>query len=104
MAWSSRSPGRSAAGPYPKVSATLRPSSRRWPDMPGGTFRFVPNPNMYREFARSHGVRDAVKDVADRGADVTRAIAPKFTGPTYNPTVQRHGEYAASVYSAATLH
>ena len=67
------------------------------------SFRFVPNPNMYRELARQPQMRDALKDVADRGADVTRAIAPKYTGPTYDPTVQRHGEYAASVYSAASM-
>lgn len=68
------------------------------------TFRYVPNPRMFRELARSPGMRDALKDPADRGANIAQAIAPKYTGPTYDPTVQRHGEYAASVYSAATLH
>lgn len=67
------------------------------------TFRYVPNPRLFGELARQPQMRDALKDVADRGADVARVIAPKYTGPTYNPTVQRHGEYAASVYSAATL-
>jgi hypothetical protein len=71
--------------------------------MASASFRFVPNPNMYRELARQPQMRDALKDVADRGADVTRAIAPKYTGPTYDPVVQRHGEYAASVYSAASM-
>jgi len=71
--------------------------------MAGGSFRFVPNPRMFDEIARMPGMRDALMEPADRGADVTRAIAPKYTGPTYNPTVQRHGEYAASVYSAATM-
>lgn len=71
--------------------------------MAAGRFRFVPNPDLYDELARQPQMRDALKDVADRGADVTRAIAPKYTGPTYNPAVQRHGEYAASVYSAATM-
>lgn len=72
--------------------------------MASSRFRYVPNPNMYRELARSHGMRDALKDPADRGASIARATAPRYSGPTYNPTVQRHGEYAASVYSAATLH
>lgn len=71
--------------------------------MPSGSFRYVPNPNMFRELARSPGMRDVLKDPADRGAGVARAIAPKYTGPTYDPTVQRRGEYAESVYSAASL-
>lgn len=71
--------------------------------MAGTSFRFVPNPNMYRELARSPGMRDVLKDAADRGAEVARAIAPSYTGPTYDPAVQRHGEYVASIYSAATM-
>lgn len=71
--------------------------------MPSGTFRFVPNPRMYQELARSPGMRNALKEPADRGADVARATAPKYTGPTYDPAVQRHGEYAESIYSAATM-
>lgn len=71
--------------------------------MASTSFHFVPNPNMYRDLARQPQMRDALKDVADRGADVTRATAPTYTGPTYDPTVQRHGEYAASVYSAANM-
>jgi hypothetical protein len=67
------------------------------------SFRFVPNPAMFDELARQPRMRDALMDVADRGADVARAIAPKYTGPTYDPGVQRHGEYAASVYSAASM-
>ncbi|MGW5426882.1 hypothetical protein ACWET9_06595 [Streptomyces sp. NPDC004059] len=67
------------------------------------SFRYVPNPGMYRELARSPGMRDALKGPADRGADVARAIAPHFTGPTYDPAVERHGEYAASIYSAANM-
>ena len=71
--------------------------------MPSGSFRFVPNPNLFRELARSPGMRNALKDPADRGANVARAVAPKYTGPTYDPAVQRHGEYAASIYSAASM-
>jgi len=71
--------------------------------MAGGSFRFVPNPNLYRELARSPGMRDALKAPADRGADVARTIAPTYTGPTYDPQVQRHAEYAKSIYSAAAL-
>lgn len=72
--------------------------------MARSTFRYVPNPNLYRELARSPGMRDALMDPARRGESIAQAIAPKFTGPTYDPAVQRHGEYAASVYSAASLH
>ncbi|MEU4169441.1 hypothetical protein AB0F46_21520 [Streptomyces sp. NPDC026665] len=71
--------------------------------MARASFRFVPNPNMYRELARSPGMRDALMDPAERGANIVRTSGPHYTGPTYNPTVQRHGEYAASVYSAAHL-
>ncbi|GGV91586.1 hypothetical protein [Streptomyces massasporeus] len=71
--------------------------------MARASFRFVPNPRLYQEIARSPGMRDALKDPADRGAAVAQSIAPKYTGPTYNPTVQRHGEYAESIYSAASL-
>jgi hypothetical protein len=66
-------------------------------------FRYVPNPRMFQELARSPGMREALKGPADRGADVGRAIAPKYTGPTYDPAVQRNAEYAASIYSAASL-
>jgi hypothetical protein len=71
--------------------------------MASGGFRFEPNPDMFREFARGSDMRDALKDPADRGADVARAIAPTYTGPTYDPQVQRRGEYASSIYSAASL-
>lgn len=67
------------------------------------TFRFVPNPLMFQELARSHGVRDLLGGVAERGANITRATAPTYAGPTYDPAVQRHGEYRALVYSAVTL-
>lgn len=66
-------------------------------------FRYVPNPRLFRELSRLPGMRNAVKDPADRGADTARAIAPRYTGPTYDPTVQRHGEYAASIYSAVSM-
>lgn len=65
--------------------------------------RYVPNPRMFDELARSSGMRDALKEPADRGADVARATAPSYSGPTYDPAVQRSGEYRASVYSAASM-
>jgi hypothetical protein len=71
--------------------------------MPSGTFRFVPNPRLYDELARSAGMRDVLKDAADRGADVVRAIAPRYTGPTWDPLVRRAEGYVTSVYSAATM-
>lgn len=66
-------------------------------------FRFVPNPDMYREFARSDGMRDALKDAADRGLNVAQVIAPEYSGPTWDPAVQRSGEYKRSLYSDAQL-
>ena len=72
--------------------------------MPSGSFRYVPNPRMYDEIARSSGMRSALLQPAVRGAAVARAMAPRYTGPTYDPAVSRHGEYADSLYSAATMH
>lgn len=66
-------------------------------------FRYVPNPRLFRELSRLPGMRDALEDPAGRGADTARAIAPKYSGPTYDPAVQRHGEYAASIYSAVSM-
>lgn len=65
--------------------------------------RYVPNPRMFTELASTPQMRDALLDVAQRGASITRAIAPVYSGPTYQPGVDRHGEYRASVYSAANL-
>lgn len=65
--------------------------------------RFVPNPVMYRQLAASAGVRDVLKDAADRGLNVARTIAPTYSGRTWDPTVQRAGEYKASLYSSASL-
>lgn len=71
--------------------------------MSRSSFRFVPNPAMYREFARSSGVRDAVKAPAERGKSIAEAIAPLYSGPTYDPAVQRSGEYKASLFSHAVM-
>lgn len=67
------------------------------------SFRFEPNPDMYREFARSDGVRDSLRSVAVRGVNVARGIAPTYSGPTWDPTVRRAGEYKDSLYSDAHL-
>jgi hypothetical protein len=69
--------------------------------MPSTSFRYVPNPRAFQEFARSPAVENLVKDAADRGAAAARAIAPKFTGLTY--TGGRKAEYVKSIYSAATM-
>jgi hypothetical protein len=71
--------------------------------MAPSSFRFVPNPAMYREFARSSGMRTTLADIAERGAAVARTIAPSYSGPTYDPAVQRAGEYRLSIYSAASM-
>jgi hypothetical protein len=65
--------------------------------------RYVPNPRLYEQLARSSGMRAALMQPAERGAAVARSVAPKYTGPTYDPAVQRHGEYAESIYSAASM-
>lgn len=65
--------------------------------------RYVPNPRMYQELAESRGVREALKDAADRGAGAARALAPEYSGPTYDPAVSRHGEYKASIYSDVNM-
>jgi len=71
--------------------------------MPRSSFRFVPNPAMYRELAREDGMRDTLKDIADRGLNSAEAVAPTYSGPTWDPSVQRHGEYKTSLYSEAEL-
>ncbi|MGW3491791.1 hypothetical protein [Streptomyces sp. NPDC001054] len=65
--------------------------------------RYIPNPGMYGELARSAGMRRTLLEPAKRGADMTRALAPSYSGPTYDPAVERHGEYRASVFSAASM-
>lgn len=67
------------------------------------SFRFVPNPAMYGELARNDGIKALLADRAGHGAEVARAIAPKYSGPTYQAGVARHDEYVASIYSAASL-
>lgn len=71
--------------------------------MPSGRFRYVPNPNLYDELARSEDMHTLLLDAAQRGANAARAIAPSYTGPTWKPGVSRHGEYKNSIYSAASL-
>lgn len=71
--------------------------------MAASGFRFVPNPAMYREFASAPGMRQALMGHAEQGAAVARSIAPSYSGPTYDPAVQRHGEYRDSIYSAASM-
>jgi hypothetical protein len=71
--------------------------------MPAGRFRYVPNPRVFQELARSNGMRDAIAPPTEAGATIARATAPVYSGPTYDPSVQRHGEYRESVYSAVSL-
>ncbi|MFF9279513.1 hypothetical protein [Streptomyces griseosporeus] len=71
--------------------------------MPSGTFRYVPNPRMFGELARSHQMHTLLLDAAQRGANAARTFAPSYSGPTYDPGVTRHGEYKAQIYSAAHL-
>lgn len=71
--------------------------------MANGQFRYVANPRLFRELSRTPGMRNLLESRASAGADIARVIAPRYSGPTYNPTVQRHGEYVASIYSAVSM-
>lgn len=71
--------------------------------MPSGTFRYVPNPGMFREFASSEYMHTLLLGAAQRGAMAARGFAPSYSGPTWKPSVSRHGEYRNSIYSGASL-
>jgi hypothetical protein len=71
--------------------------------MANAQFRYVPNPRLFQEISRMPGMRTLLESRAAAGADITRAIAPTYSGPTYDPAVTRHGEYRASVYSAVSM-
>ncbi|MEU2780530.1 hypothetical protein [Streptomyces sp. NPDC007110] len=71
--------------------------------MPRASFRYVPNPRFFNEIARSREMHTQLLDAAQRGANAARSIAPSYSGPTYSPSVSRHGEYKAGIYSAAHL-
>ncbi|MGY1579146.1 hypothetical protein [Streptomyces sp. MN13] len=58
---------------------------------------------MFDELARSEDMHTLLLDAAQRGANAARAIAPSYSGPTWKPSVSRHGEYKNSIYSAAFL-
>lgn len=64
---------------------------------------FTRNPNLFRELARSNGVRDCLKDRADKGAMVARATVRSYGGPTWRRGVTRIGEYASMVFSELEL-
>ncbi|MFZ4206759.1 hypothetical protein ACOZE4_18175 [Streptomyces griseoincarnatus] len=66
-------------------------------------FRYEPNRDFYNEIARSREMHTQLLDAAQRGANFARGVAPSYSGPTYKPGVTRHGEYKASIYSAAHL-
>lgn len=68
-----------------------------------GRVRYVPNPNMFRELASSAAMHSILLGIAQRGAASARAFAPSYSGPTWKPTVARHGEYRNSIYSGAHL-
>ena len=61
--------------------------------------QFVPNPARFQEIASSDGVRDLLKERADAGLERLRQTAPMYTGPTWNPAVDRAGEYKAMSFA-----
>lgn len=66
------------------------------------TMRYVPNPALYNELARGAEMHTLLLEAAQRGAAAARTLAPSYTGPTWKPSVARHGEYRNSIYSSAT--
>lgn len=71
--------------------------------MPRGTFRYVPNPRLYNELARSAYLHTLLLDAAQRGAEAARLLAPSYSGPTWKPNVSRHGEYRNSIYATSFM-
>lgn len=63
--------------------------------------RYEPNPAFFREMAASDEIRNLVLGAAQRGANVARALAPSYSGPTYNPAIVRSGQYRTSIYSSS---
>jgi hypothetical protein len=59
--------------------------------------------SMFRNIARSREVRDLIKDAADAGSAIARASAPEYVGPTYDPSVQRSGEYRSLIFSEVEM-
>lgn len=73
--------------------------------MPSGSgrVRYTVNPLMFGEIARSAEMQSMLLEIAQRGANSARALAPTYSGPTWNPNVARHGEYRNSIYSAVSM-
>lgn len=63
--------------------------------------RYVPNPRMFQELAHSAEMHTLLLEIAQRGAMAARGFAPSYSGPTWKPTVARHGEYRNSIYAGA---
>ncbi|MEU0940299.1 hypothetical protein [Embleya sp. NPDC005971] len=65
--------------------------------------QFVRNPALFQELARSEDVRTVLKDKADTGHARLIATAPSYSGPTWSPSHQRSGEYAAMSFSTSVM-
>ncbi|MEU9333127.1 hypothetical protein AB0D49_08175 [Streptomyces sp. NPDC048290] len=66
-----------------------------------GRVRYVPNPRMFQELASSEEMHTLLLGIAQQGAAAARAVAPSYSGPTWKPSVSRHGEYRNSIYAGA---
>lgn len=71
--------------------------------MPNGRVRYVPNPRLFQELASSEEMHTLLLGAAQRGAAAARTFAPSYSGPTWKPSVARHGEYKNSIYAGANL-
>lgn len=70
---------------------------------PAGNGTFVRNPDLFRDLARSDGVRDFLLERATVGARLTRGNVHTYGGPTWKRGVTRMGEFASMAFAEAEL-
>lgn len=71
--------------------------------MATGRVRVQPNPQFFQEIASSQEMHTLLLEIAQRGAAAARTFSPSYSGPTWKPSVSRHGEYRNSIYAGAHL-
>ena len=69
----------------------------------GGRFRIEASSRLYRDVARSREMKRELRRIAQWGAAAAEAFAPSYSGPTWDPSVQRAGEYRASISATTEL-
>ncbi|URN11368.1 hypothetical protein LUW77_03500 [Streptomyces radiopugnans] len=68
-----------------------------------GRVRYVVNPAMYGEIARSSEMRDMIWQITAQGAAILSGLAPVYVGPTWKPGVERGGEYKRQIFAELNL-